>query len=54
MQNKMFASHTFLVDMWMLTCIHTSQLRCASGPEVNYKHMYDTHLHPTVRHIYDF
>ena len=40
MQDIFFASHTFLVDTWMLSHIHTSQLRnlkCVLWPEINYK-----------------
>ena len=43
MQDTDFARLIVLVDMWMLTHIYTSQLRCALLSGINYKHMCDTH-----------
>jgi len=51
-----FASHTFLVDVWsMLT--HTNQLRCVLGFIIKYKHNLqkrDTSIDPFSGKIYDF
>ena len=38
----------------MITDIPTRQLRCVLGPEINYKHTCDAHLHSFSSHMYDF
>ena len=54
MRDKNVASRTFLVDTWMLTYIHTSQSRCALGPEMNYKRTWDTHFQGIAENVCHF
>jgi len=42
--NCLPVTHFVLVDIWILTDIHTSQLRCALWPEINYKHTRKIHF----------
>ena len=46
MQDKIVASHTVLVNMFLLThvILYTSQLKCVLCHEINYKHRYEPHL----------
>ena len=53
MQDRIFVSHIFFGGHADVTHTYTSQLRCALGPEMNYKHKFicDTHFQAKTDNI---
>ena len=52
MQDNSVASHSFVVDTWMLTPYKPVEMCFMT--QNKYKHMYDTHLQGIINNIYDF
>ena len=52
MQYNFCFSYTFCVESWMLTHIHTSQLRCLLWPEIYYKHMRHSVFRPNWQQLW--